>query len=60
MKDNKIRITIRISKECFDAYCFLQEKKINPAKYLREGGEKLVIEMAQKNKFTLKKIKLPF
>lgn len=60
MKYNKIRITIRISKECFEAYKFLQSKKINPAKYMREGGEKKVIEMAQKNKFTIKKIKLPF
>lgn len=60
MKDNKIKITIRISKECFEAYKFLQSKKINPAKYLRDGGEKKIIEMAAKNKFTLKKIKLPF
>lgn len=60
MKDNKIRIAIRISKECFDAYCFLQQKKINPAKYLREGGEQLVIKMAEKNKFKLVKQNLPF
>ncbi len=60
MKDNKIRIAIRISKECFEAYQFLKSKHINSAKYLREGGEKLVIDMANKNKFTLKKTKLPF
>lgn len=53
-------ITIRISKDCILAYRFLQSKKINPAKYLRDGGEKLVIQMAQKNKFKLIKNKLPF
>lgn len=60
MKDNKIRITIRICKDCYDAYQFLQKKKINPAKYLRDSGEKLVIETANKNKFTLKKVIIPF
>jgi len=50
-------ITIRLNSDCIDAYRFLQSKKINPAKYLRQGGEQLVIQMAQKNKFTLKKIK---
>ena len=53
-------ITIRLSTECIEAYRFLQSKKINPAKYLRQGGEKLVISTALKNKFTLKKVKLPF
>ena len=53
-------ITIRLSNECIEAYRFLQSKKINPAKYLRDGGEKLVIEIANKNKFTLKKVTIPF
>ena len=53
-------ITIRLSNECIEAYRFLQSKKINPAKYLRQGGEKLVIDVAFKNKFKLKKVKLPF
>lgn len=53
-------ITIRLSNECIEAYRFLQSKKINPAKYLRQGGEKLVISIALNNKFTLKKVKLPF
>ena len=53
-------ITIRLSNECIDAYRFLQSKKINPAKYLRQGGENMVISVAFKNKFTLKKIKIPF
>ncbi len=53
-------ITIRLSNECIEAYRFLQSKKINPAKYLRQGGEELVIDVAFKNKFKLKKVKLPF
>ena len=56
MKDNKIRI----SEDCYDSYQFLQKKKINPAKYLRDGGEKLVIKTADKNKFKLKKVIIPF
>lgn len=53
-------ITIRLSNECIEAYRFLQSKKINSAKYLKRGGEKLVIEIANKNKFTLKKVTIPF
>lgn len=53
-------ITIRLSDECIEAYRFLQSKKITPSKYLKHGGEQLVIQMAQKNKFTLKKAILPF
>ena len=53
-------ITIRLGNDCILAYRFLQSKKINPAKYLRLGGENLVIKMAQKNKFKLIKNKLPF
>ena len=34
-------ITIRMSDEAILAYRFLQEKKINPAKYIRSGGEKM-------------------
>ena len=50
-------ITVRLSDEAIEAYRFLQAKKINPAKYLRQGGEQLVIQTAQKNRFTLRKIK---
>ena len=50
-------ITIRISNDCMEAYRFLQSKKINPAKYLRQGGEQMVIQMASKNKLTIIKIK---
>ena len=53
-------ITIRLSSDCIEAYRFLQTKKINPAKYLRQGGEQLVIQTAKRNKFTLKKVKIPF
>ena len=53
-------ITIRLSKECIEAYRFLQSKKINPAKYLRKGGESLVISTAVKNKYKFKIKKLPF
>ena len=60
MKSNKIQISLKISVECYDAYRFLQGKKMNPAQYLRAGGEPLIIKMAEKYKFTLKKVKLPF
>lgn len=60
MKDNKIKISLRVSKECHEAMIFLRSKLISPDKYLRDGGETLVIEMAQKNKFKLIKYKLPF
>lgn len=56
MKDSEIRI----NEDCYDAYQFLQKKKINPAKYLRDGGEKLVIKTANKNKFKLRKVIIPF
>ena len=62
MKAQKQMISIRISVECMSAYKFLQDKKINPAKYLRQGGEQLVITMAERYKLNsrIKKIKLPF
>ena len=50
-------IAIRLSNDCMEAYRFLQSKKINPAKYLRQGGEQMVIQMASKNKLTIIKIK---
>ena len=60
MKANKIQISLRVSKECHEAMVFLRSKRISPDKYLREGGEPLVLQISQKNKFTLNKIKLPF
>jgi hypothetical protein len=56
----KIPITIKISEDCFVAWKFLKTKDVNPAKVFREGGEREVIRLAQKYKFTLKKVKLPF
>ena len=53
-------ITIRLSDNAINAYRFLQSKKINPAKYLRQGGEEQLIKVALKNKFTLKINKPPF
>ncbi len=43
-----------------NAIDFLKTKHISADKYLRLGGEPLVIEMARKNKFTLKKVIPPF
>lgn len=60
MKYNKIQISLRVSKECHDAMVFLRSKRISPDKYLRDGGEKLVIQVASRNKFTIIKHKLPF
>lgn len=50
-------IAIRLSYDCIEAYRFLQSKRINPAKLLRSGGEQLVIDTAQRNKFKLKTLK---
>ncbi len=44
----------------FAAWKFLKTKDVNPAKVFREGGEREVMRLAQKYKFTLKKVKLPF
>ena len=60
MKDSKIQISIRVSKQCYEAMVFLRSKSISPDKYLREGGEIAVIKMAERNKLKLNKIKLPF
>ena len=60
MKDSKIKISLRVSKECHEAMIFLRSKSISPDKYLREGGEIAVIKMAERNKLKLNKIKLPF
>ena len=59
MKDCKIQISIRVSKDCHNAMMFLRSKNISPDKYLREGGESLVMQIADRNKFTLKKVKFP-
>ena len=48
MKNSKIQISIRVSKQCYEAMVFLRSKSISPDKYLREGGEIAVIKMAEK------------
>ena len=61
MSNNNNIITLRLSKEAIESYRFLQQKKINPAKYLRNGGEKELIAREFKFKLKLrKKEKLPF
>ena len=60
MKTPMIQHSIKISVECKNAIVFLKSKHISADKYLREGGESLVIKIAEKNKFKLVKIKLPF
>ena len=60
MKQPMVQHSIKISIECKNAIDFLKTKHISADKYLRDGGEKLVIEIAQKNKFKLVKNKLPF
>ena len=60
MKDNKVLISIRISKECSDSWNFLKTKGYNPSMLFRAGGELLVIDTAKRNKFKLVKIKKPF
>lgn len=42
------------------AYRYLQSKKINPAIYLREGGEAAVWNKAIEFKYKPKEDKLPF
>ena len=52
-------ISIRLSHKADKCYRFLQEKKVNAAYYLREGGEQAVIDKAIKFHYK-EKIKLPF
>lgn len=60
MKTAMVQHSIKISVECKNAIIFLKSKHISADKYLREGGESLVLKMAEKNKFVLKLIKSPF
>jgi len=60
MKTPMVQHSIKISIDCKNAIDFLKTKHIFADKYLRLGGELLVIEIARKNKFTLKKVRLPF
>jgi len=60
MKTPMIQHSMKISQDCKNAIDFLKTKHISADKYLRFGGEPLVIEIARKNKFTFKKVRLPF
>lgn len=57
MKTPMIQHSMKISIECKNAIDFLKTRHISADKYLRLGGEQLVIEMARKNKFKLVKLK---
>lgn len=61
MSNNNVK-SIRLSVEALSAFNFLQAKKMKPAKILKEGGEKLLIEKAVKYGFKLriKKYEMPF
>ena len=60
MKTPMVQHSMKISIECKNAIDFLKTKHISADKYLREGGERLVIRIAEKNKFKIVKYKLPF
>jgi len=60
MITNKIQISLKVSVDCYNAILFLRYKKIKANELLRQGGEHLVIQTAQKNKFKLVKYKIPF
>lgn len=51
-------IAIRLSIKADRCYKYLQAKKVNAAHYLREGGEKAVIDKAIEFHFEEKKEKI--
>lgn len=53
-------VSLRLSNEAANAYGFLQSIKVNPSRYLREGGEAAVIYKAKEMKQPIKKEDLPF
>ena len=50
MKNIMVNHTLKISLECKEAIEVLRSKGVKPDRFLREGGEKLVIEKANKMK----------
>ena len=54
--------SIRLSKNALLAYNYLQSKKMKPAKILKDGGERLLIDKAIKVglKLRIKKFDIPF
>lgn len=55
-------ISIRLSINATIAWNYLKDKKVCPDKYLRDGGEQLVIDNAIRFglKLRIKKYKIPF
>lgn len=52
------KICIRLKDEPFEAYCYLKKHKLNPANYLRKGGESELIRVAKEYRFREQKIKI--
>jgi hypothetical protein len=62
MNDNKVTdnsnlVSIRLDADYLEAFNFLLKKKMQPRKLLKKGGQDLIMAVAQKNRFTLRKIK---
>lgn len=53
-------IAIRLSHKADKCYRYLQSKKVNAARYLREGGEQAVIDKAIEFYYKEKEEDLPF
>ena len=62
MKTKGKPISIRLSQNATKAWYFLQDHKVCPANYLRDGGENMLIDKAIKFglKLRIKKVELPF
>jgi len=50
MKNRMVNHTLKISLECKEAIDFLRKNGVKPDRFFRDGGEKLVIEKANKMK----------
>ena len=50
---------LRLNSECEKAWLYLSKHKLNPAYYMRLGGEKAVIDKARDFEFKSKKENLP-
>lgn len=60
MQLKKTVISIRLNNEAANACSYLRSIKVNPARYLREGGETAVISKAKEMKQPIEKEILPF
>ena len=50
---------LRLNPECEKAWLYLSKHKLNPAYYMRLGGEQTVIDKAKEFYFEIKKDNLP-